>query len=617
MLIRPGDKQLDAILGLSSDTEQSASTAPEEAPSFLSGLKQKASSIFGGEKSEPFQPTAEQAVSPSQFAVGKEIKRTPILGGALAAFGETKEEVAAANERKVGKRQILEDEGTPESVAKKLLPKTSPSGVALTFLSNVFENAIGEDVIVPVGKALTTEAQRADTMERLNQYASREGENFDRLPQWMQKTMESTGGTVEGVVNWFENLDPVTQEAFIDTSKGVEVLADVAGGGAAKTVAKEAGGEVIEQGGKAVAKGLNIADDVMDQGAAAVSKQIDDITTSLRSTKDTLVDKIPFDRQEKAASILTSLNKVDPSKQLKFKELSGGDDIGQFLLKRDIVAPPEKTVELLTERFDEVKNRLDDALAQVQGNYKPPVVKTVLDDMIEFYTATADRTGLNKTKRRLAKLEGEGLTLSEINNIKREFERKVKTGYLKENNAIKVERNTNLDSQLREFRDETAAAGGFSNIKELSKEIQLTKEAANEIGKKFAKQLANNQFSLTDNLLLVGGAVDPSSLAVLGLKKIGSMPAVQAKIVKALKNSDMSPLKNIDVVPKSIINMKNKQKQFQAYKEWLNESGWADIIRLTEGQDTIKLLPEGSAIQLPEFKPTSIEDIEAVRGTNQ
>lgn len=329
--------------------------------------------------------------------------------------------------------------------------------------------------------------------------------------------------------------------------------------------------------------------------------------------KDTLVHKIEPKRASRANKILNSVNKVDPNKQLMFQDLSAGDDIGTFLLKRDIVGPPEKTVELLTKRFTEAKTRLDDALAQVTGTYKPPVVKTVLDDMLDFYTSTANRAGINLTKKRLAKLEEAGLSLSEINSIKREFERKVRLGYLKENNAIKVERNTNLDTALREFRDAEAAKAGFVNIKDLSKEIQLTKFAADAIGDKFKKQLANNQFSLTDNLLLVGGAIEPGSLAVLGIKKIASLPKVQAALVKALKTDNMSPLKELDVVPQRIIRMKNKQKQTQAYKAWLEESGWADLMRFTN-KDAQELLPLGEFIEAPEFKPQSIVDIEAVRG---
>lgn len=375
------------------------------------------------------------------------------------------------------------------------------------------------------------------------------------------------------IVDWYNNLD--------EDTKIVMKNAGIIGEGATTLV----GGGLVKGGATKAVK--------------SVDKFVDPLTEFTKKTANTVGDKIADSRQGISSSMLDSINKVKPSKQQSFIQMSGGDSIGEYLLKRDIIGTPKETIDQLAGRFNTAKTSLDDALKQVDGTFKPKSAKPVLNDMLEYFESTADKTNLKLTMDRIKKLEGDGLTLAEFNNIKRDFERTVRTGYLRDNNGVKIQRNTNLDNAMRQERNEIAKAGGFKNIEEISKEIQLAKEAMNSIDAKLISQKANNQISLTDNMLAIGAAINPDTAALLVGKKIMSLDKVQSWVVKALRNKNLANMKDLEIVPANIINMRNVQKRQQAFKEWLEESGIADLIRKTNNDPEVqKLLPAPKSIQL-------------------
>jgi hypothetical protein len=400
------------------------------------------------------------------------------------------------------------------------------------------------------------------------------------------------GGKMQEINDWYNNQDEDTKLLLRHLGVVGDGLLTFGTAGAGKTGVS---------GAKTIVKQ---ADDVLKP----VIKEGLDITAR---NLDAVGSKITNSRQGVSAQVLNSMNKVIPTKQREFIQMSGGDTVGDYLLKRDIIGNPTETIEQLAGRFTEAKNRLDTGIAQVQGVYKPQSARVVLEDMLDFYKATADRKNLNLTQKRLDKFEKEGLTLTEINNIKRDFESGVRLGYLRDNNGVKIERNTNLDNALRADRNEIAKVGGFNNIDELSKEIQLSKSAMDSIADKQVRQAANNNLSLTDNMSLIGGAIEPGAATALLGKKFLSSDIIKKKLAQALSSKDMTSLKELDIVPERIIGVKNKQKQIQEYKQWLDESGWSDLIRQTEGRgNTQKLLPEGnSAIITPEPKKEINSDL--------
>lgn len=345
------------------------------------------------------------------------------------------------------------------------------------------------------------------------------------------------------------------------------------------------------------------------QGVKTLTPALSEFKTGIGNQISVTTGKAKQFLDTKAVDMLNSNIKIDPVKGAKqFYDLSGGQTHGEFLLERGIVGTPEETVKQLTERFNTVKNNLDSGIASIGGTYKPQSAKKVIDELVARFEKT-ESPDLAKFKKMQAKFESEGLTTQEILDAKRVYEQKVKTGYLKEQNSVQVEKATNLDNAIREDLVRIAEDSGFENFRDMSKEIQLTKSLLNSVTSKQIKQIINNQFSLTDNMLMIAGAIEPSSLAVLGIKKIGGTPSIQAKIINAIASGDIKSIKGIPAVPDEIIQIKNAEKRSQAFADWLDREGFTAI----EQETGMKLLPEPSSIQVP---GVSSEDLIDVRGQN-
>ena len=74
------------------------------------------------------------------------------------------------------------------------------------------------------------------------------------------------------------------------------------------------------------------------------------------------------------------------------------------------------------------------------------------------------------------KAESQGLTMSEINEVKRFYEQNNKFTYGKDITAgEKSVRATNIDNNVREWQIDLAEENGFSNLREMNKETQASK----------------------------------------------------------------------------------------------------------------------------------------------
>ena len=102
---------------------------------------------------------------------------------------------------------------------------------------------------------------------------------------------------------------------------------------------------------------------------------------------------------------------------------------------------------------------------------------------------------------------------------------------------------------MREGTLDRAEREGIAGIRELNKETQKARFAADQIAGKKLKQEANNTLTLTDTIDLAGmttaAAVNPALLAAYGIKKGASIEAIQAAIIKGLNSKKPQPLPDI------------------------------------------------------------------------
>lgn len=420
--------------------------------------------------------------------------------------------------------------------------------------------------------------------------AKRVSENIMGVPGAKQ-ALQTIGDTYTAINNWKKTLTP-EQRADFDAAFQLAnaALTTVGFAKASTATTKKILKEAAEGVGEKVTKAKKIGDTIA-KGEAFAAK-----------------------RNEMAEGMLNSMVKVDPKRGaenfFKTSGFAGGkkQTIGKFLLERDIIGSPEEVIDKLLDRFSKSKKRFDAAISSIEGKYKFPAAADAIDDLQKRFIKTKDK-GLSKINKLADKYKGEGLTMDEYLDLKRTYEKKVKTGYLKDNNSELIDRATNIDSALRDDFIKEAEKSGFKNIKELSREVQLTKLAMDAIESKQIRRLVNNQFSLTDNLLLMGAAIEPGALSLLGLKKISSLPKIQSKIINALVTNSAKIMKDIPLIPKSIINEKNALKRSQQFQDWLQSTGLKKIIAGKEK----KMLPAGSFLPSKSASPSTLLDIRGAK----
>jgi hypothetical protein len=231
-----------------------------------------------------------------------------------------------------------------------------------------------------------------------------------------------------------------------------------------------------------------------------------------------------------AVKIMQRVFRVTPTDQIKFNKMAG-ENIGEYVTKRGIYDK-----DTLAKRFLESKETADNAIATLQGRYKATPIETMLKELgereVRVSAEGAPSTDLSKVSEMIRKYNEGGLDMSEINQAKRLYERNVKTGYLKEMNADKIARATNIDTAVRNWQMKKADYLGLKNLKEINKETQLAKQLINSLDKKEFGMEANNNISITDWIVLSGGR--PENVAGLITKRVLSDKGVQSKIAKTL-----------------------------------------------------------------------------------
>lgn len=264
------------------------------------------------------------------------------------------------------------------------------------------------------------------------------------------------------------------------------------------------------------------------------------------------------------AKIITSVNKIDPTKVVEFEKMTGKQP-GEWLQERGIIDNRKSTIAKLVEHYQKSRSTVDNGLSKIDGKFYDPHAEIILKDQMKYFEDTADAKNLKITAQRLKQLQDNGgLTMAELNATKRLYESTQKMGYAKDQNSVGITRATNLDSGLRNFQLEQAKARGFDNLAELNKETQGARFLADQIYKKMNKQAANDVLGLTDKLLFYGGSMNPHAWAALGLKKLFLGETGKSTLAKALspKATKGIPEVNMDAITRS-----NEARMLPAPKE--------------------------------------------------
>jgi hypothetical protein len=360
-------------------------------------------------------------------------------------------------------------------------------------------------------------------------------EGEDMVKGLMDKVATAVSETdaAKSAAEWYQGLSP-DNKIIVDSLGGIAALiTEVIGLKGAKVV-KNVVEETAQASAPAIVAGAEVVGDVAKQGvdvAGTVAKAITPDTTGL------------------SESLIANVNRINPTKRQEFRQMTGLPE-EQWLRERGIIGTRETTVKQLTDNFQAIRKNVDEALEKIPGDYKDNRVTQVAQDSYEF-AKNVESPEAGRMSELLKKAEGTGLTVSEINELKRFYERNIKVGYLKDptKTAEAVQKATNRDAAIREFLFEVADKNGFDNLRQLNKEIQANRFLADEIAGKAEGQNANNLMSLTDWVVASPGIVnDPTFLAGFVGKKLFSTETVRAFAAKALAGfPEVKPLPRADL----------------------------------------------------------------------
>lgn len=288
-------------------------------------------------------------------------------------------------------------------------------------------------------------------------------------------------------------------------------------------------------GGSLVKKGVQkVGSGVVDATKTAVTK-----TGTMMDAGVDAVKNAGVVQQYTPENIMQRVARISKGKQQKFEEMSKGESIGDYLVNRKIFGDVEQISEQLFKRFKQSKDSVDKALTKMDGEYKTSAVGTALKELLSKETAVSVPGAMSKDIERVRELvkkhKGQGLNMSEINEVKRLYERNVRLDFVKENLPEKVQRATNIDNAIRKFQFDKAKELGFKNLPDLNKETMLSRQLLDDIGAEYAGMAGNNSITLTDWIILADGGM--SAAGAFAGKKLLSSKKLQSKIAEYLSRN--------------------------------------------------------------------------------
>ena len=236
-----------------------------------------------------------------------------------------------------------------------------------------------------------------------------------------------------------------------------------------------------------------------------------------------------------AEDIIQNANRMTKWQQQEFFKMTGQSQ-GKFMNDRWL-----KTYDDVAKHFTESKDKVDNAMWTIQWRFTSDELTKVIEgvDWMEWVVDFAVETQ-NPLANRMIELAEKNrnwwLTMSEINEVKRFFEKHNRFNYWHPErwNSKKFETATNMDNALREWQISTAEKNWFDTLRELNKETQGAAYILNKSKDRAEWVKGNNLLELTDWITAMWWWVSVEWIAALLGKKAFQTPRVKGMIVDML-----------------------------------------------------------------------------------
>lgn len=288
-------------------------------------------------------------------------------------------------------------------------------------------------------------------------------------------------------------------------------------------------------------------------GTKAGIKATKGAVTKLDTGLEAVGKKATLATQNIPEQIMTRVARLNPTDEIKFQQVAGKSP-GKYLVDTGNFGSPDKVIAREAQKFAQSKQLVDDAISKLPGNYKVGPIDDALNFLVKkgvkVSSPNVKAPFLARAKELLNKHQSQGLNMSEINEVKRIFEREAKLGYNKLTKPNLVAKATNVDSAIRQWQFKKAIELGFENIREMNKQTQISKFLIDKLGDKIIGQQALNNINLTDWIVLAGG--DPTAVGAFLTKRFFSSKTIQAKIAKLLSGKSPTIVEPKTLKPKML-----------------------------------------------------------------
>ena len=232
------------------------------------------------------------------------------------------------------------------------------------------------------------------------------------------------------------------------------------------------------------------------------------------------------------ANISTKANRFNANEIREFTKTTGQSP-WDFATSRGMTKVWDDAVVEATNLWQKSKDQADEALKAIKWRFRftdewEDLLKTTIDDLETrlVNTKSPDSKRISQLK---AKYEDSGLTMSEINEVKRAYSNNYKYSFVDAGSESAI-RSRNLQDAVRKWQFKVAEENGLTNLKEINKTTQGWKMFADSLSKKIQWSSGNNNVSLTDWIALSGGS--PENIALYLGKKLASSDKVKSGAIK-------------------------------------------------------------------------------------
>jgi len=292
----------------------------------------------------------------------------------------------------------------------------------------------------------------------------------------------------------------------------------------------------------------NIANTIlMARGGQGGVKTIENVgKKTLSATKNIkpVVSEIVSKVTPESSALMEQVARINPTDTIKFKKMTGGKTVGQYLTESGNFKSPVGIITNEAKKFVDTLQKKENTLSKLPGFYRDGSIADALSGLVEKARKTSGKNVKSPYLKQILDLQKKynstGVSMNDVNTIKKLYEKNVKLGYSKLTEGDSVIKATNIDKALNKFQDKTAQELGFTNIRDLSKQIQTSRFIVDKLGDKIVDQKRLNNVGLSDWVVLSGG--NPTAIAGFLTKKFFSSKTVKAKIAEKINKEKIKPL---------------------------------------------------------------------------